>query len=269
MFRHDMSQPPHAFRSPLWTWDSRCAAGLSAEQRLWVSVIDEVKPVIFNGAACLLATASSTGGIVLIRVEDQHILFCAPLRNAHSAELLPGGWIVAAGSTGSDCLVLHAVEESIGPVRPIAQLPFPAAHGTVWDRGRECLWACGGDYLSRIKCTGNSLVAEARIHLPEGQAHDLSPNPMDKTVVVTTGGGAWQFDPDAAELRPFAPLARMAHIKSISIDAASGTLAYQKGEAGNWWSETIHLLWPDGCTESRHLPGVKLYKARWDQLHQL
>ncbi len=255
--------------APAWTWDSQKAAGLSADERTWFTSMDEVKPVVVDGAACLLATSSGHGGVILIRQADQRILFCAPLPNAHSAELLPGRWIVAAGSYGSDQLTLYPLPANAQlphppQPQPAMTIPFPQAHGVLWDARRNRLWAIGKQSLVRYAWTSSTLTEEKRSELPETQAHDLSRDGDADALLITTGRGVWRFDLATEDISPFLALARVADVKSISVDPATGILAFQKGEAGNWWSDTIYFLTPDGRLDLLPIPGVKLYKARWD-----
>jgi hypothetical protein len=273
---------------PLWQWDSRQAPDLTAAQRHWFESMDEVKPVTWRGWACLLCTASWQGGVVLIDRQTQRVLLAAAVPAAHSAELLPEGYLIVAAAETNRLLLFH-LDDGLFPQRPRAELVFPDAHGVVLDRATGQLWACGANQLTRVALAGNALAGNApadnaptgnasagetlrivhSIQLPEGGAHDLSPDPATGDLIITTSRHVWRIHPKSGQVLPFAPLAQVPRVKSISIEPATGRIAFQKGEGGNWWSDTAYILTPDGRLEMRLLPGRALYKVRWDRLHQL
>ncbi|MCW8132148.1 MAG: hypothetical protein KIS92_17510 [Planctomycetota bacterium] len=251
---------------PLWAWDANGSPDLDAERRAWFQHMDDVKPVATSGDDCVLVTSSGAGGVALIRLDDKHVLFSAPLKNAHSAELLPGGWIAAAGSTGSDVLRLYHLEDGETPRH---EVPLEHGHGAVFDARRGLLWICGSDHVFAYKWeTARALKAWERVHaieLPETGAHDMLPDPHHGGLVITTGSRVWRLDPQTQVLAPFVPLERVPEVKSVSVEARSGYIAFTKGEGGHWWSENVYVLTPDARLQVRQLRGRRLYKVRWDQ----
>jgi hypothetical protein len=256
-----------------WCWDSSIADGVPEDRRDWLHAIDEVKPVLLDGEPCLLLTASWRGAVALLRRRDRTLLFLAPLPNAHSAELLPGGWLACAGSDGSDCLHIHHVSDGILTEAPRLALPLPHGHGAVFSPSRSRLWVCGGRAVRAYRWASAgatcSCELEREIVLPDDGAHDLMVDAAGTGLVVTTDARVWHVDPVDGALTPFAPLHRLDHVKSLS-HAADGTLAYTKAPGGRIYSaEAVTLIAPDGAIRHRPVPGGYLYKVRWDRPCQL
>jgi hypothetical protein len=217
-----------------------------------------------DGEPCVLVTASAGGGVILIRRRDQEILFTLPLVNAHSAEILPDGWIAVAGSLGSDRIVLHRIDA--GPLAEGSRgdHPFPWAHGLVFEPARSVLWACGESMLRAYAWRNGACTCLREIVLPSDQAHDLIPDPFAGGLIVTTDDHVWRVDPQTGAVTPFTPLAGAPHVKGLSVDARSGDLAYVQAHGTTWWSEYVTVL-SAGVSRDFHFPGLRLYKARWDQ----
>lgn len=250
------------FLSPAsWTWDSRTAPGLSAEQRGWFLNLDEVKPVVHAGEPCVLICSSGVGGVALVRRRDQAPLLVRPLVNAHSAELLDGGWVAMAGSEGSDRLVIVGVDSG----REVAVHPLPHGHGAVADGSGGCFWVSEWEHVRRLRWADGVLREETAVRLPTTGAHDLMPDPRSGLLVVTTDAAVWQVDPETLAVSPFVPLHGQAKVKSVSIDAASGWRCSVQGDGSRWWSDRVHLIAGDGSAHDAHKPGRCLYKARWDR----
>lgn len=257
----------------LWSWDASMAADMPAERRDWLHAIDEVKPVMLEQEPCLLLTASWRGGVALLRRRDRTLLFLAPLPNAHSAELLPGGWLACAGSEGSDCLLLHHVSAGTMADTPRLRLPLPHGHGAVFQPARSRLWVCGAQVVRAYRWGSAGLACtcdlELEIALPDGGAHDLMVDGPGTGLVVTTDERIWHIDPASGQVTPFVPLHQVDHVKSLSY-ATDGTLAYTKAPGGGiYTADAVTLVARDGSIRRRLVPGGYLYKARWDRPCQL
>jgi len=267
LFDHDAD---FTTATPLWSWDSTTAVDLPDERRDWFAVTDEVKPVSLDGEHCVLITASWRGAVGLIRRSDRRLLFTLALPMAHSAELLPGGWIACAGSEGSDVLVIHHVSAGLRAESARARFPLSHGHGAVFEPGRSLLWVCGGEVLQayRWQSSANSFTCDLAhtITLPTDNAHDLMPDPVGGGLIVTTEHKVWHVDPRNHVITPFAPIADLDNVKGVSVNANSGALAYIKAPGnGCWWSDHLHIRSPDGTTERRTITGRQMYKTRWDQ----
>lgn len=262
-----------ADRRVQWCWDASIAEDLPEDRRDWLHAIDEVKPVVLDGEPCLLLTASWRGAVALLRRRDRALRFLAPLPNAHSAELLPGGWLACAGSDGSDCLRFHHVSAGTLAVDPHLNLSLPHGHGVVFEPSRSRLWVCGGRVVRVYRWSSTGMACscelEREIELPDGGAHDLMVDATGTGLVVTTDDRVWHVDPADGALTPFTPLHLLDHVKSLS-HSADGTLAYTKAPGGRIYSaEAVTLIAPDGSVRQRPVPGSYLYKVRWDRPCQL
>lgn len=132
-----------------WSWDCTAAqtlcAGCAAS-----SHIDDAKVV--NNKKQILVTCSNNGGWCVLLEPDfksdsnANILFWTnSSTNAHSADLLPGGYITVACSTsGGDCIQLYKIGQDN---KPIAEFPLGSAHGCVWNETSQRLYAIGGTSL--------------------------------------------------------------------------------------------------------------------------
>lgn len=272
---------------PLWSWDSGGAPDLPDERRGWFRAMDEVKPAALESGQAVVLVTSSTGGAAVISRADRKLLFSAPCQNAHSIELLPGGLLAVAGSVGTDELQLWRLRDGPGATEPVAAAPMLHAHSAVWDPKRDCLWASGADKVAIFQVEGSPAapkLAEARsIQLPERGAHDMMPDGSGRDLLLSTGRRCWKLDTSTCELAPYGPLESIPNVKAISelIERQSELMerqselidrpvvAFQKGECGNWWSENIYILFPDGRLQMRTRPGRRIYKVRWDQLCRL
>ena len=259
------SDPLAAESAPLWSWDATTAPGLPEERRACFACIDEVKPVTCDGAPCVLITSSTSGGVALVRRSDQALLFSLALPMAHSAELLPGGWLVAAGSDGTDALVVQRVAAGPGAAGTFARHALPHAHGVVFEPAHQHLWADGAGLVRIYDWHDGALTPVRDLALPSGDAHDLVADPCGGGLLVATAAHVWRIDATSLAITPFAPLADQPGIKGLAIEATSGTLAYVQAEDHHWWSERVHVVAQGGVGRTLHLPGRQLYKVRWDQ----
>lgn len=243
----------------VWEWRAREAQGLSAEARTWFEHPTDAKPVL--GGDFLLITASG-GGVALLRIRDQALLFHAYAGgNPHSAELLPDGGIVTASSTGNS-LQLWRMEQADQPVQ---RVEFADAHGVVWDPQTARLWAIGGRELVALSYSGKNesapLQIVERFPLPDPGGHDLSRS-RTGDFYLSTHSTAFVFDPTRPGFWEMPALQGIADVKSISsaqhLPADTPTI-YLRAET-SWWSDTVYSDQPDWM---RHLPGSQIYKARW------
>ena len=239
-----------------WDWDSRTAPGLNADERTWFRALDECKPDRVAGQ--VLLTSSASGGVAVIRLSDNKKLFAAHLPNAHSAETFPNGYLVAAGSIGSDRLAVYSLADG----SEVSRLPLKHAHGIVYDAANNVGWACGDDRLLALELSDVgvlSVIKEFRI--PDADAHDLNPSRTAPGCLdITTPRAAFRFDPATERFDPHPVFSGQPDIKSID-DLPDGQWVYQKAIGGKtWWNDRIQFLNPE---RQYRLPGVKLYKARW------
>jgi hypothetical protein len=245
----------------VWSWRAADSPEIPAALHAAFRTTDDCKPVD-DGRRILIS--SSGGAIALVDRQTRRAVFHARVTNAHSIERLPGNRIAAAASvssapTGNRLVIFDAATGS-----ELASDALRSAHGVVWDETRRVLWALGGDVLRAydVGAAGSAARLERTLELPlpdEG-GHDLSPIPDSARLFISTGQRCWTFDRDRRQFTPHDTIASLAHVKSYAVHPRKGWAVYIQAEGTNWWAEHLHFQRPDGTL---HLPGERLYKARW------
>jgi hypothetical protein len=271
VFILDMSQPQSGKPKKVWSWQANGHADLPwYGQDVGFGATDECKPV--DGGRKILVTSSGLGvGVALVDRASRKVLFWARAENAHSADLLPGDRVAVATSIhevtdpplNPDRLTIY---DGRAPGRELCHTELPAGHGVVWDEERQILWALSSRdirayRLAQWDSEEPSLEMLSGVYLPEGGAHDLYPVPGGLFATVTTHRHCWLFDRDNGSLHLHPQLWGTSNIKSVSVNAVTGQLAYVQSEGEEWWAERVRFLQPDSVL---HLPGERLYKARWN-----
>lgn len=245
----------------VWSWRAADRPEIPASLRDRFNTTDECKPV--DGGSRILVT-SSGGGVALVERAGGRAVFWAAVENAHSAEMLPGGRLLVAGSYGKtgNRLVLF---EASRPGQELALVPLRGAHGVVWDPEARRVWALGEQELQAFELRDGEAAAPAlervrALDLPDPGGHDLRPLPGTRRLLVTTGRKVWTFDRDRATFEPHPVLGALEGVKGVDVHPGTGRTAYVQAET-SWWSSRIRLLDPAG---EIHLPEERLYKARWN-----
>ena len=242
-----------------WEWRARETENLSEEARAWFEHPTDAKPVL--GGEYLLITASG-GGVALVRVKNQGLLFHAYVGgNPHSAELLFDGGLVTASSTGNE-LQLWRLEDNQAPAQRVS---FEDAHGVCWDPHTTRLWAIGRTELIALAYLGKGedvpLKIVERFPLPDPGGHDLV-RAASGALILSTHNGVWSFDPRSPGFFPYPGLAQTSDVKSVSepirLRGDLPTVAVRAEEG--WWSDTVRAA---GRDWSRTWPGAQIYKSRW------
>ena len=241
----------------LWSWSAADCDELPADLKNAFATTDECKPV--DGGKHLLVS-SSGGGCALLDLPSGKTLWWARVTNAHSIEALPGGRIAVASSVGTTGNKVVLFDRHV-PEEPITELPLKSAHGLVWDDGRKLLWALGYDILIACRIDGDSLEKMQSHELPDADGHDLRAVPGSQELMLSTHKGVWLFDREKHTFRPQPRMHDWETVKCIDIHPANGRIAVVRAEGGNWWTDTVRFLGPEGGTP---VDGEKvLYKARW------
>ena len=242
-----------------WEWRARENPSLTEEQRAWFEHPTDAKPVL--GGEYLLITASG-GGVALVRVKDQGLLFTGYAGgNPHSAELLFDGGLVTASSTGNE-LQFWRLEDTQAPGQ---RLNFEDAHGVCWDPHTTRLWAIGRTELIALAYLGTEeelpLQVVERFPLPDPGGHDLV-RAGSGALILSTHNGVWTFDPRAPGFAPYPGLAQTPDVKSVSepIRLAGDLPTVTVRAEESWCSDTVRAAGQDW---SRRLPGGQIYKSRW------
>lgn len=241
----------------LWSWSAADCAEIPADLKNAFATTDECKPVD-DGKHLLVS--SSGGGCALLELPSGKALWWARVTNAHSIEALPGGRIAVASSVGKTGDKVVLFDRSL-PGKPVAELPLKSAHGLVWDDGRKLLWALGYDVLIACRINGDRLEQMQSHKLPDADGHDLRAVPGSQELILSTHKGVWLFDREKHTFHPQPRMHDWEKVKGIDIHPTSGRIAVVRAEGGNWWTDTVRFLDPEGETP---VDGEKiLYKARW------
>ena len=251
-----------AILTPIWTWTPEKSKGMPVELVKNFSTIDECKPA--SGGSELLVT-SSHDAVAIVSRKTGDTLFSANVKNAHSAVLLPDHLIAVASSDATDGTGDRIVffDRRYSTVR-LAELPFQAAHGLVWDDLRKSLWADGFDQLVNMRVTrdgkGQVHVSFLKIYsLPESTGHDFRISSDCSTLYVSTTHHAYEFPIALQTFKPYGPLADLLDVKSFSVDPHSGRMVYTVADKGGYWTSTLRFALPESTAP---LP-VPIYKTRW------
>lgn len=241
----------------LWSWSAQTSPGLPAEHRPWFSLPSEAKPVV--SLTQLLITAAG-GGVALVRLADQQVLFHAYAgQNPHSAELLPDGQLVAASSTDDRLRLFRTGADTAS----YTDYVLPGAHGVVWDAQGQRLWALGYGELRAYAYLGTGersfLEPMESVELPGTGGHDLFPRLGRPSLFVTTDLGVWEFDLASRRFVPVELLEGQLRVKSIGELLPDGPLVFLSA-CEEWWCDTVRFAGPSG---RRAWAGARFYKARW------
>ena len=252
-------QPP----KKLWSWKAAERPELPVNLRDKFETTSDCKPV--DGGRRVLIV-SSGNGVALVERASGRVVFHATAPNAHSAAMLPGGTLVVASSIApdepGDRLILFDLRK---PGQPLFHTAFASAHGLVWDDGRSLLWAIGGEYLRSYRLLGSGtgeprLELTAEYHLPDSDAHDLTPVPASDLLAFTTLHHVWGFDRSQHSFSLHPQLGNMGDVKSVSTHPVTKQLVFTQAGSGVWWTDTLRFANPE---EQVTLKGERLYKVRW------
>ena len=240
----------------VWSWSAMESPEIPENEKSRYDYLAEAKPV--KQSSQLLIAGGSGGGVALVRISDQKVLFHGyGGASPHSAELLPDGNIVVASSQDNHLRLFHEVSYSTKYV----DLNLPSAHGVVWDFKRNQIWAVGLDTLYAIKYLAaepSALSIAGRYALPSHEGHDLFPRMNGKTLFVTTQKSVYEFDPKTGAFRTLEPFTRLGDVKSIAELSDNGDVAIVQG-VFQWWSDTVMLFTPE---QNKRMYGARFYKAR-------
>ncbi|MBE7179184.1 MAG: hypothetical protein INR69_22465, partial [Mucilaginibacter polytrichastri] len=212
----------------IWDWDAEKVPGLDAKK---FKTVDDCKSI--SGKRFLVS--ASSGAIAMIG-QDKKVLFTADVPNAHSIELLPGGFIAAAASTsakGNAIMLFHPQKGNL----PLYRDSLYSAHGLVWMQDEQLLYALGYHVLRAYKLISGNKPALQKVRewkiAGEG-GHDLQPAP-DGNLFVTDERDVWKFDHKKGTFSHIpGVLTGVKNVKSLGLDAG-GQYIYTLPEE-SWWT---------------------------------
>jgi hypothetical protein len=250
-------------QSPTWkdirVWRPERSKGLPLKYALQpFATTDDCKP-IDEGASALVT--SSAGGVAIYDRTSNETAFYAIVPNAHSACLLPDGYVAVAASTapeGNRIMVFHREQ----PEKVHFSTPLYSAHGVEWDERRRLLYSIGMDAVQTYRWSAPKLVLEKSYALPDKGGHELSLGRIESELIASTHSRVFIFDKNKGAFAPYPFLSEKKSIKCVSLHPVSGRVAYVQPESGQgvWWTFTLRFLNPEGEVQS---PGQRIYKVRW------
>lgn len=251
-------------------WRADRSSGLPAAVAPTFETTDECKP-IDDGARVLVTSSGS--GVAIIDRKSGKTLFHTTVPNAHSAEVLPHDRLVVAASVAPDgnrLMVFDRDGHNGAAAPPIASVPLESAHGVVWVASEQTLWALGRSELQAYELgqwetDTPSLTRRETFRLPSNGGHDLSSLPDSSIFMVTTDTQVLTFDRKTRQFSPHEPLAKLANVKSVSVDPVTSRIVYIQADSPEWWSRTMRVLSGRGLDKALMVsfPNDRLYKARW------
>ncbi len=240
----------------IWSWDAHTANDLPFEYRTRkFNSIDDCKAVPDKKQIMI---SSSSGAIAMVNVKDKKVTFLADVPNAHSVEFLPDDKIVAAASTAADGnrLMLFDITQ---PAQLLDSDSLYSAHGVVWDKKRNSLFALGYDILREYKVQNKrKLIRNREWKIPGVGGHDLQMAPDGNNLFVTEQTGSWTFNPGTSEFSKIEKFPDAENIKSINQNKG-GQYLYTVPEE-SWWTYHVRFFNPIGVLS---FPDIRVYKSRY------
>ena len=239
----------------IWSWTASPETGVPESRTNWFANLDDAKSI--NDGKQVLISASNSG-VAIVDVATRKVTWMATVRNAHTAEMLPGGLIAAASSIGGDELLVFDPKAPT-PESPICRTALPSAHGLVWDDDRNTLWALGYDELRAYKIASKD-VAQMQLELrkthklPGIGGHDLRAMPKTAGLLISNKEHVYIFDRIKEQFTEHATLGKIEKVKSIDVHPLTGQLVY------SLWGQKVTLSNPD--SEIKTGSSI-VYKARW------
>lgn len=263
----------------IWQWDASTVANTVGADMVR---LDDCKVVDNNSK--ILAT-SSRSWAVLIDIATRELLWwsyksaegSALLKNAHSADLLPGERIaVACSGQESEGGGKIQVFDMGQPNRTVCMAPLASAHGVVWNETTQRLYAVGGTSLNVYTLNGwdttPSLVLEKSIDTSDSVTglHDLTL--VNPTTLLLAGRKAALYDLNTGRFTSLPFFSKSTAIKSVNYNPTSGECWFTDAtdpdnQAAYDWSSKSVLFTSDVAGQSidRRIAvpdGFNMYKVR-------
>lgn len=211
-----------------WQWDANAVASIVGPSEM--IRLDDCK-VVDNGTK-ILAT-SSYSWAVLLDIETKELLWWSySSKNAHSADLLPGGRIAVA-CAGSDYGNGDRVQifEINKPNQVLSYVDLDSAHGVVWNENTQRLYAVGGSVLNIYTLTDwdsstPKLTLERSIDTSKYVTglHDLTM--VNATTLLLAGRKAALYESTNGTFTALPHFSESKGLKSVNYNPISGDCWY-------------------------------------------
>lgn len=253
----DYNKSNDSIPTVIWSWNAQQARDLPEPYRKnKFNGMDDCKAI--NGGRQILVSSSSGGGIAILDVEGGKVVFYASVPNAHSVAKVPGNRVVAASSTAKDGnkIILFNVRH---PELPLATDSLYSAHGLVWNKKTNSLFALGYNVLREYKLGSfHNLQLMRSWPIPGEGGHDLQLAPSGKVLFLSAHKGCWQFDLKKHQFSKIPGFTDHPNVKSIGQDESGQFILTIPEES--WWTFHVRFLNPERKMVFR---GLRVYKARW------
>jgi|SRR5690625_3130482 len=218
--------------------------------------LDECKAIDNNRKLLITSSGGATG---IVDIKNRNLEFYAYTPMAHSAELLPEGYIAVANSThpkGNSLELYHRSESE----KLIESDSLYSGHGVVWNNDNKLLYALGYDELRAYTFDENGSPKLNLIQidsLPSVGGHDLSAIDS-KNLLITTHENVYKYNIENRKFDIFSEMQNTPHVKSINYNPITKNIVYTKAEI-SWWTHNIYSKKPD---KTYTIPDIDLYKVR-------
>lgn len=217
-----------------WEWDAASVASVVGAD---MQRLDDCKPV--DGGTKILAT-SSRSWAVLLDVATKELLWwsyksadgASLLKNAHSADMLPGGRIAIACS-GDDNGAGDKIQvfDMAQPNKDVCKASLESAHGVVWNESTQRLYAVGRSKLNVYELTdwntdSPKLTLEKSIDTSENVSglHDLTL--VSDDYLLLAGKKAALYNLSTERFIALPHFSGSTALKSVNYNMASGDCWY-------------------------------------------
>ena len=219
---------------------------------------------------------SSYGWWTIVEYPSGDCLYTGRGVQTHSAELLPGGLIAIANSTGGDTVKLYSLDDT---ATELASLPLTSAHGVVWMEKTKRLYAVGNYSLLVIKLTGleegtpaeqkpgfeleKTISTQGHVY----NLHDLTK--VDEGTMVLSGYFSSFFDVSTETFSETPMQQALNNVKAFNYNSTTGEAWYNcatPSEASeSWATRTLRYsndLSVAGDVKTIKIPTQDIYKVR-------
>ncbi|MGH8880182.1 MAG: DUF6528 family protein, partial [Stackebrandtia sp.] len=184
----------------------------------------------------------------------------------HCVERIPDVLAVVVSGSRYGLHVFAPKNSDVATLKPVQDIEFPKAHGVLWDRTHNLLWAAGERELRTYSVSGTGYDLRLKqtgttVALPYN-GHDIQPDYMDSSkFIVTDSDGVYSVDRVSREMTTISTVRK---IKSYTRLPNGEDMWTVEDNAGTrpWAGPTVYFT-KDGKTTEKTRQGAEIYKARY------